>query len=215
MASFYPLIVNPTAPATQRIQELPAGDTLNFSDTSITNLAVGNLNIIGGVTGQILRTDGAGAPSSDWSNQFVPGSDNIYGQFVANQIAAIGNIGPWTITANGIAWDAVAHDATLIAGNRYLLQACVLTAAAGGGGGQCSWTWWNADTATTLTGFQNVVHVGNSLNTISSVIVTGIFEPTINTRVALRCTQGSTGGVQTFWAGPDSSGTNFRIFRLV
>lgn len=57
MTNRYPLIINA---ASSQIQELASGDTLDLTSSGIGNLAIGNLNLTGGTSGQYISTDGAG-----------------------------------------------------------------------------------------------------------------------------------------------------------
>ena len=80
MTNRYPLIINS---ASSQIQELASGDRLDFTSSGIANLALGNLNVTGGSSGQYIQTDGAGnlsfqtvAPGAAGSNTQIQFNNN-------------------------------------------------------------------------------------------------------------------------------------------
>lgn len=77
MANRYPLIVNSSV---NQIQELIAGDNLDFTGSGIVNLAVGNLQVTGGTNGQVITTDGAGTLSFSTVSA-TPAGSNTQVQF--------------------------------------------------------------------------------------------------------------------------------------
>lgn len=65
MANFFPLVANNSSNISagfvgNRIEELQSGSNLDFTGSGIVNLAVGNLGVTGGTTGQVLTTWGNG-----------------------------------------------------------------------------------------------------------------------------------------------------------
>lgn len=93
MANRFPLIVDAANVASSIIKELPVGDTLDFNSSGIANLAVANLQLLGGTSGQFLQTDGSGNLS--WTTISSGGSapTGEYGIYKTNPSTTIfGNV---------------------------------------------------------------------------------------------------------------------------
>lgn len=80
MANRYPLIINSLE---GQIQELSVGDSIDFTGSGIVNLAVGNLQVLGGTSGQALLTDGSGTLSFGTVSP-TPAGSNTQVQFNNN-----------------------------------------------------------------------------------------------------------------------------------
>lgn len=76
MASRFPLIVDAANVSNSIIKELPGGDYLDMTGSGIANVAVANLQVLGGSSGQVLSTNGSGnlswiTANSGGSNSYV------------------------------------------------------------------------------------------------------------------------------------------------
>lgn len=206
MALSYPLYINKTDPTNGIISELPVGDSLDFTNSGIIGLSTANLQLLGGTTGQVLQTDGAGNLSWVAPTTEVVASSWLLGNLTGNVIASPeGNIIGWNTTSIDIAWNNATGNATLIAGRRYLLYANIVITSTTTL--QTAVTWWN-NTTNTSCGIPQCRIASGLTNTYSNNVSMGIFTPTVNTLVGLRITATNTG------ISYQSNETHFSIVRL-
>ena len=130
MADRYPLIVNPSV---NQIQELVAGDNLDFSSSGIVNLAVGNLKVTGGSSGQAIVTDGAGNLSFS-AVSATPAGSNTQVQF--NDAGSFGGNAGMTFNKTTGSFsatnvDLIKFDETVVSGGNTGTASLTPNAAAG------------------------------------------------------------------------------------
>ena len=88
MSNYIPIIVNSSGNA-GTFEELPIASNLDFTDSGIVNLDVGNLQILGGNVGQVLSTDGSGNLS--WANGGA-GGGNVFTDITVNNSILLNEI---------------------------------------------------------------------------------------------------------------------------
>jgi len=88
MSNYIPIIVNASG-NTGTFEELPVASNLDFTDSGIVNLDVGNLQILGGNVGQVLSTDGSGNLS--WANGGA-GGGNVFTDITVNNSILLNEI---------------------------------------------------------------------------------------------------------------------------